>query len=257
MDEENISAVLAEMAHIDNFCCEGEEDPQGCAENPPPRCEELPYSMRASRRDHFFLQAARELFGRQRSFGDALDVALDFDGMTRLLGLFLIREPALLPNPNGADGRAVERGRLIFESAETGCVVCHPAPTFGVSSDVNPFQTPLVFGPVIEPNRDGDGKNLDLLNQAFLQQFPDVRQDRGHIHLKAPSLRGIWDRAPGFYHDGRARTLREALATPGHPALRPSERGYNVADGVLDSHGGTSHLSADDLEDLIQFLLTL
>ena len=47
------------------------------------------------------------------------------------------------------------------------------------------------------------------------------------------------------------------LATPGHPALGPGEVGFNERDGIPDTHGGTSHLSASELEDLATYLRTL
>ena len=252
MDESNISAELAEFAHLDNFCCDGHDDPAQCSQERPPPCDEPPFDDRPATRDAFFADQFQDLTGHSLT-----GQPTTFDEATRLLGLYLIHEPALLPNPNDAQSAAARRGRLLFESPTTGCVVCHPAPTFGVSTDVNPFQTPILFGPLIEPLRDGSGKNLNLLSQAFLESFPMAEQRAGDVYLKSPALRGIWDRAPGFYHDGRAPTLREALATPDHPALHSWETGYNVADDVFDSHGGTSHLTNDELEDLIEFLLTL
>ncbi len=77
------------------------------------------------------------------------------------------------------------------------------------------------------------------------------------MRLGVPSLRGIWDRAPSMLHDGRAQSLREVLSTPGHAALQEGEQGFNESDGIPDTHGGTSHLSAGDVEDLIAYLETL
>ncbi|MFU8804411.1 MAG: hypothetical protein ACNA8W_11420 [Bradymonadaceae bacterium] len=233
MNEDTISAVLGEVAHIANF------------------------SDGAQGRNAWFSETSHALIGRERSFEDGIDVALDFDGITRLLGLFLIQDPALLPNPNRQDGPNVERGRLLFESAGTGCALCHPAPDFAASERLNPSEVPLLFGPVVTPNRDARGKNLDLVSADFLARFPGVKQSRSDLFMKAPTLLGLWDRAPLFYHDGRASSLRGALATPGHGTLMPGERGYNESDGVPDSHGGTSHLSPGQLGDLIEYLLTL
>jgi cytochrome c peroxidase len=58
----------------------------------------------------------------------------------------------------------------------------------------------------------------------------------GHARLNPPSLRGVSQR-DRFFHDGRARSLHEALGPMGHP------------DGV--------RLSAAELEALIRFLGTL
>lgn len=256
-DESKTSALLAEMIDEANFCCEKHDDPKACAQDPISTCEEAPFIGRAPLRSLHFEQKAKELIGLDHSFGGALDVPLDFEGVAALLGLYLIQSPALLPNPNRGDSRSAERGRRLFESPTTGCATCHPGPTFGVSTEVNPFKTPLVFGPMIDPLRDREGKNLNLMSTPFLERHPEAQQVGDDVYFKSPSLRGIWDRAPGFLHHGRAQTLRDAIASPGHPALRQWETGYNEADGIFDTHGATSHLSRSELEDLIQYLLTL
>ncbi|MBA2661370.1 MAG: beta-propeller fold lactonase family protein [Bradymonadaceae bacterium] len=232
MDVDTTVAVLEEFAHRENFAS-------------------------LASRDASFQDTAEGLIGRRHSFGRAIDTPLDFAGMTRLVGLFLIQEPALLPNPNPATTASVERGRRLFHSPSQGCAACHPGPSFGLTASNNPLAMPLLFGPVITPNRDSSGLNLDLVTAAFLARFPGVKQDQSDLRLKSPALVGLWDRAPMFLHDGRARSLREVLATPHHPALAAGENGYNEADGVSDSHGGTSHLSPAELDDLIQFLNSL
>jgi len=158
-----------------------------------------------------------------------------------------------------------------------GCAACHPAPTFAVSTTVNPFALPLRMGPVVSPVRADDGTNLDLYATGFVETFPQAEMDScvdvcgeaacaadpagcddlRDVRFGVPSLRGLWDRAPSLLHDGRARGVREVLATPGHPALLPGEMGFNERDGVIDTHGGTSHLSPADLADLIVYLETL
>ncbi len=167
--------------------------------------------------------AARDRFF-QRQTPPLVGEALTAEDVRDLLNLYLQSTPSLLPNPHvDADPAAAERGRLLFESPETGCAFCHPAPTF--------FH-PDTFGPMIDPG-----------------------PDRALIH--STSLRGLWDRAPGYYHDGRAPTLLQALVPPGHRALPDGADGYNIADGIPDTHGGTSHLSPQELNDLVQYLLTL
>ena len=257
VDHPNPDIELSEMVYIDNFCCEDHPDPAGCAQDPPSECSQPPYSKRPPTRDDFLMETAEELVGRTHSFGQAVDTPLDFRGVSKLLGLYLIHRPGLLPNPNRADSDAAQRGRRLFESAETGCAVCHPAPTFGVSTDVNPFDTPLLFAPVVEPARDADDVNLNRLSTSFLNDYPQARQEDGDVYFTSPSLRGMWDRAGGFYHHGRTLTLIEALAPPGHPALDDNQEGYNVTDGVFDAHGATGHLTEDQLLDLVEFILTL
>ncbi len=312
MDQTNFKPVINEFARVENFCCSDytlwpEGAPADCATNPPPACDaqnpssgdgfgaargreafEHPRPTPHPTRDAFFLATARRVIGRAESFGDGLyfedpitgvrrPIPLDFDGLTRALGLFLLAQPRLPPNPNAPDTAQARRGRALFESPATGCATCHPAPSFAASTDVNPFGVPVRMRPVVTPMRDADGTNLDLFAGGFMDTFPtvemetcdevcgaaacaedpDVCDDVRDVRFGAPGLRGIWDRAARFLHDGRARTLREVLCTPGHPALRPGETGYNERDGVVDAHGGTSHLTPAEIEDLIAYLLTL
>lgn len=79
----------------------------------------------------------------------------------------------------------------------------------------------------------------------------------GGVRFGVPQLRGLWDRASRLYHDGRAPNLRQALATPGHPVLEAGEIGFNERDGVPNTHGATSHLSREEFEDLVAFVLSL
>jgi hypothetical protein len=312
MDESNFRPVMNEFARVENFCCTdytlwGAAAPSDCSSNPPPECTAEPnaYSddgsaatrgspfaherpTSAVSRDAFYLVASGQVVGRQKSFGDGvffedpldgtrLPLTLNFDGITRALGIFLMHEPGLFPNPNEADLAAVRRGKALFESPETACALCHPAPTFAVSSEVNPAGIPLVMGPVVTPVRAEDGTNLDLLAEGFLQTFPQAQMESceevcegqpcegdidacnrvRNVRFGVPSLRGIWDRADAFLHDGRARNLREVLCTPGHPALKEGEVGFNEVDGIPDTHGGTSHLGPAEIADLIAYLLTL
>lgn len=192
------------------------------------------------------------------------------------LGLYLLTEPMYLPNPHRR-GVAAERGRALFERNDVGCATCHPAPTFAASDSHNPFGVPVRMSPVVTPVRSVDGANFDLLDGAFLASFPETEQDRcidvcpveicmadpkacddlRTVRLGAPSLRGLWDHPPRMLHHGQAIGLREVLCTPGHPALLAGEVGFNELDGQADSHGGTSHLSVRDIDDLIAYLLTL
>ncbi len=315
MDETNFRPVMNEFARIENFCCADytlwpDGAPAGCKDDPPAECTEAPNTgsldgvdpsrgdqttsfphprpTGAATRDVFFLEAANQTMDRQRSFGDGLyfedpitserlDVPLDFEGITEALGLFLLTDTSLLPNPNDPDTQIALRGRAIFESTQTGCSVCHPAPSFAVSTEVNPAGIPVVMGPVVTPLRAEDGTNLDLFADGLAQTSPRAEMDSceavcgeeacaadpwscddlRNVRFGVPSLRGLWDRAPMFLHDGRAKSLREVLCTPGHVALQPGETGYNERDGVVDTHGGTSHLSAQEIEDLSVYILSL
>lgn len=256
MDENNFFPVINEFARAENFCCWDFPDRKNCPDNPPKACADRTPPRNIPTRDAFFLQRAEEVLGRTRSFGDALKTNINYLGMTRLLGIFLLQEPALLPNPNPDDTPSVRRGQRLFNSPKTGCAGCHPPPNFAVSFQHNPFDAPLRFGPVITPNRAKDGANLDLAARGFLGTFPMAEQAKD-IRLKSSSLIGIWDRPAPFLHDGRAESLREVICTPGHPALRPGETGFNELNGIPDTHGGTSHLTKRQVSDLVAFLRSL
>lgn len=104
---------------------------------------------------------------------------------------------------------AEERGRLIFESPETECATCHPAPIY---TNLHAYDVGTANG----------------LGEWF---GPEI---------DTPTLRFLYDSAP-YLHDGSAPTLRAILTT-----ANPS-----------DEHGVTSHLTDQQLDDLIAFLLAL
>lgn len=109
--------------------------------------------------------------------------------------------------------------------------------------------------------RAGRWRSGVLLRDAFMQTFATGRlaaeQGPEGVRFQPPTLRGLWDQAPSFLHDGRARTLREALLPPNHPALADGEQGFNERDGFPNTHGNTSQLSDAEVADLIAFLLGL
>jgi len=191
------------------------------------------YAVQARRRDDFYRAVSVELFGREVGYED----------MVRRVGDFLMVEPRLLPSPHDPDTESVDRGRELFFRFEVGCAVCHPSPSFASSE---------LFESII---------SMALYDRPQLSLDPDVstkflEHARDGL-FNANSLRGMWDRRGTLFHDGRARTIRETMLTPSHPCLRLGERGFNEFDGVADSHGGISHLSCQQIDDLEAFLLTL
>lgn len=313
MDQTNFRPVMNEIGRVENFCCTDYTlfpagAPADCATNPPAVCMTEPNASTrdgfapargadviahprptsAVTRDAFYLGAASEVIGRTTTFGDGAyfedlmtgerrPLPLDFDGVTRSLGVFFLQRGALLPNPNDPDLASVRRGKALFERSDVACAVCHPAPGFAISDQNNPNHLPVRMGPVVSPNRNDEGVNLDLTSPGFVQAFPltevdtcedvcaaedcaaepTVCDDLRDQKFGVTPLRGIWDRAPAYLHDGRAKSLKEVLATPGHPALAPGETGYNELDGIPNTNGATSHLTAQDLDDLIAYMLTL
>lgn len=292
MDQNNFFPVLNEFARKENFCCEladaqvwsrypgvaacaaspalaGCNHVLRCESDPPPECQARGYGAASATRDALMQSAVLRLAGRSTSFGDSLKlpgggpIRLGFDGVTRAIGLFLLAAPRLPPNPNRALALpSAARGERLFQRAELGCAACHPLPLTTIASQpaFNPFLRPLRSPPVISPTRAPGGAVADTVTEGFRATFsvdgvPPVEQGPEGLHVGVPQLRGLWDRAPRFYHDGRARSLRSALLPPGHHALAGAP-GFNERDGVPDSHGGTSQLDDTEIADLIDFLLT-
>ncbi len=295
MDETNFFPVLNEMNRKENFCCES-NDPLiwpsypsvsaclaepgrvgcshvlSCPTDPPPECASRAYGSPFLTRNAALLAGAERLSGRRTTFGDSLriagttsPIALDFDGVTRSIGLFLLASPRLPPNPNRAlDLAGAARGAELYARVELGCASCHPLPvtTVTIEPAFSPAGIPVRVPPVITPSLAPDGTVADTVTEGFRDTFSvgglgPTEQGPEGIHFGIPQLRGLWDRAPRFFHDGRARSLRGALASPGHPALAPGEVGHNQRWGQPDTHGGTSQLTPDELDDLITYLLTL
>ncbi len=260
MDENNFFPVLNEFARVENFCCTdpalwptGHPAPDDCETNPPPVCASRAWPRNLPTRNAFYLEVSRRVLGRTRTIGDAFDAPLNFQGITRVLGLSLLHRSRLLPNPNPRDTAAVRRGEALFRSAVVGCAGCHDGA--GLAASVSDrLGVRLRFGPVVSPLRAPDGRNLDLILDGFRGTFPEASQDAVAVEFGVTTLRGAWAHARRFLHDGRARSLREVVLTPGHPALRDGERGFNETDGAPDTHGATSHLSPAQIDDLVAFL---
>jgi len=91
-------------------------------------------------------------------------------------------------NPDGSLTAAAERGKVVFDRPDVGCVACHPAPRF---TDSTLAALPFIRHDV------GTG---------------DAPDERMGPAFDTPSLRGLWDSAP-YLHDGSAPTLRDVLTT--------------------------------------------
>jgi len=191
------------------------------------------YTLQVQRRNEFYRLVSRELMGKE----------ISFDQMVLHVADFLVVEPRLLPSPFDKTTASVERGKGLFARPDVGCAACHPAPTF--ASDQR-FEGVTTIGSYDRPRRDLDPD----ISIKFIEGAKDG-------FFNANSLRGMWDRKGALFHDGRASTLRETLLTPGHACLTEGERAFNEAGGRVDSNGGVSHLSCDQIDDLVAFILTL
>jgi len=108
---------------------------------------------------------------------------------------------------DGGLSPAAKRGEAVFRSAKAACNTCHGGAEFT------------------------DGK----IHVAGLEEPDDAY--RGY---NPPSLKGVYDKDP-YLHDGRAKTLRDAL-TGGHNP---------------DSITGLGELTGGELDDLIAYLKSL
>jgi len=191
------------------------------------------YVYQVQRRDQFFREVSQELIGRD----------IGFDQMIRNIGAFLVVEPRLLPSPFAKDTEQVDRGRALFFRFDVGCLFCHPSPSF---SSPESFEGMISLARFDRPRRSLD-PNVSI---KYLENARDG-------FFNANTVRGLWDRRGALLHDGRARTIREVLLTPGHPCLAEGERAFNENGGQPDSHAGISHLDCEEIADLIAFLHTI
>ncbi len=215
------------------------------------------------RREVHFGQISEKYLGHRYAFRD----------FQRFIGIYQGGEPRLLPNPVNPDDVMVHHGRALFNNPTVGCVGCHPAPTF--TDKIHPHNQNKSFPPLVSPTRRDNIHTLISADRIdFLNGFkrPWDPGDAGRVESRegffvAPSLRGIWARPPKFLHHGHAISMREVICTPDHPALRRftqprhdaprsdgREIGLNELDGLLDTHGTTSHLSVWDIECLVAFI---
>ena len=236
------------------------------------------------------LEHRRNAFFRDQSkqhFGKAYDLA-DF---YRFVGAWMGNENRLLPSPFDKEHPSVKRGEQLFNSAQVMCGVCHTAPEFtNKSRELANNDRRALPQLTTMTRRDAsyslasvfavEGANGDPLGI----EHPD---DKGRFEEREGSfttmtLRGIFDRPPVFLHHARARSLREVVLTPNHPAarrylfpvlmgdeeVRPGRKeiGFNeltersirgdldAGNRIIDSHGGTSQLSPRQINDLVNFM---
>jgi cytochrome c553 len=123
-------------------------------------------------------------------------------------------------SPHAKDGlsEAAKRGQQIFNSAATKCAECHSGPYY---CDSQP-------GVVTSFKRHDVGTGHDDPSELM-----DPAYD-------TPTLLGVYRSGP-YLHHGKAKTLRDVL----------------TIQNPKDKHGATSHLSAPEIDDLVEFLKSL
>ncbi len=134
-------------------------------------------------------------------------------------------------NPDGSMTAAALAGEAIFNSAEARCAQCHVPPKYTDSRlDPDDFTHGIAASPGgfllhdVGTLKPGSGKRLNDTLKG----------------LDTPTLLGVWETGP-YLHDGSAPTLMDVLTTA----------------NAGDKHGKTSHLTQQDRENLVAFLLQL
>jgi len=239
------------------------------------------------RRDEFFRQTSLKYFGK--SF-----VLRDFQ---RFVGEWQANEPRLMPNPFDPDSASIRRGQAIFNHPQLGCASCHPAPNFAKKDFPNNPRQVVPPQVMFTNRECGftliSMERLDYIAgiRRDLEPWDIGRAEDEEAHFTPTQLRGLWDQPPDFLHNGMARTLREVVSVPGQTSLgwfkyeplfggypeRPGRReiGFNETYMILkgtpqaklhlksggriasDSHGGTSQLTSQEIDDLVNYLLSI
>jgi cytochrome c peroxidase len=117
----------------------------------------------------------------------------------------------------GGLSAAAQRGERLFKSPRTNCVDCHPPPLF----------------------TDSKAHNVGTGTQ-YRSMYGVSGADRASDSFYSPVLVELWRTAP-YLHDGSAVSLREVLTSRNQG----------------DRHGRTAQLTAQELDDLVEYLLTL
>ena len=115
----------------------------------------------------------------------------------------------------------------------------------------------VIADPIQAADEAEEDKRLALIRRFSLPELEEgflPGNVVGRVLVNTPSLRGVWSN-PALLHNAAARSIREAILPPGHPALRDGERGLAVAtDESIDVHGTTSTLSVDEVDVLVDYV---
>ncbi len=239
------------------------------------------------------LDARRDAFVRHQSMRH-FGAAHDLSDLYRFMATWMGNEPRLMPSPFDREHPAVRRGERLFNDSRVMCAVCHTPPEFTNKTEIltnNPRRALPPLTTITRRDASYTLAGVRAVERANGRDDLDLAPaDKGRVERTEGSfttmqLRGIFDRPPVFLHHGRARSLREVLATPEHGGLRryrlpvmqgPEEVrpgrleiGFNerrarlpsgplsAEDVILDTHGGTAHLTPRQLEDLRAFVASI
>ncbi|MEN9403933.1 MAG: hypothetical protein RL091_2636 [Verrucomicrobiota bacterium] len=236
------------------------------------------------RRAEFFRRTSLAYLGKEFTLRD----------FQRFVGEWQANEPRLMPVPFDLASASIRRGRALFNEAQLGCASCHPPPHFAKKDfPNNPRQVVPPQVTLSMRDGSFTLISMERLDQIAgirrdLEPWDIGRAEDEQAHFTPFPLRGLWDRPPLFLHNGAARTVREVVSVPGQTSLgwlkyepvfggyaeRPGRRevGFNETWFVKsrnernkthldtggrigsDTHGGTSHLTAQQIDDLVNYL---
>lgn len=156
------------------------------------------------------------------------DLGIDPDALDPgdLADLIYYTRTIAVPVARGTDSEPVRRGAAVFESL--GCASCHTPTLVAEASEIAALD-----GVTFHPYTDLRGHDLgDGLAETRLDGTPSANASARR--WRTAPLWGLGRRTevqgtPGFLHDGRARTIEEAILWHGGEAAR-SRRRYAEAD---------------------------
>jgi len=125
---------------------------------------------------------------------------------------------SLSPYAKSGLSEGAKRGRDLFFDKQTRCATCHSGPFFCDSQSRSANEI------VRHDVGTGDDDPSEKMGPAY----------------DTPTLLGIYRTAP-YLHHGKAMTLEDVLTSSNHD----------------DRHGKTSHLTSNEISDLVQFLQSL
>jgi hypothetical protein len=170
---------------------------------------------------------------RSDPLGDAkAGLSPELDDLAAYVASLDRARPSPYRNPGGSLTTDGEAGRLIFNRVDVGCARCHAPPNYTDS------KLPGGVPPVPSPGDTVTAEGFLLHDVGTFKPGSGSRRGQPLPGLDAPTLKGVWEGGP-YLHDGSAATLMDVItaANPG------------------DKHGKTSHLTAQEKNQLVAFLL--
>lgn len=160
--------------------------------------------------------------GRDTTLGTSkAGISADLDALAAYVSSLTSFPRSPYRNADSSLTDAAVRGRAVFFDDATACATCHAPPRFTDSVFLTPTQ-PLLHD--VGTITDASGQRLGAALQG----------------IDTPTLLELWNSAP-YLHDGSAATVREVLTSR----------------NAGDTHGNTSGLTSDQIDDLTAFLLSL